>query len=138
MVVQDHFCDIQPQTAPSAVPVPGFVHPVEKSEGTLQIDIGVGRFCGRLDGKTGQHQRSHNQQERKQRKSLSLLPYRIEESPFTQIHFLATSFPSSKTSGFTCVPPNVFFRRDCFSLRWYSRLPGTPLWYTTKVEFRWS
>ena len=56
------------------------------------FDVGVGRFCGRLDGKTGQHQRGHDQQERKQRKSLSLLPYGIEESPFTQIHFSFTSF----------------------------------------------
>ena len=56
------------------------------------FDVGVGRFCGRLDGETGQHQRGHNQKERKQRKSLSLFPYGIEESPFTQVHFSVTSF----------------------------------------------
>ena len=37
MVVQNGFSDIQPQAAAAAVPVPGFVHPIERSEDTLQI-----------------------------------------------------------------------------------------------------
>ena len=37
MVVEDGFGDIQPQAAAAAVPVPGFVHPIEGSEDTLQI-----------------------------------------------------------------------------------------------------
>ena len=37
MVIQDGFGDIQPQAAAAAIPVPGFVHPIEGSEDTLQI-----------------------------------------------------------------------------------------------------
>lgn len=37
VVIQDGLGDIQPQAAAAAVPVPGFVHPVEGSEDTLQI-----------------------------------------------------------------------------------------------------
>ena len=39
-MIQDGFSDIQPQAAAAAVPVPGFVHPVEGSEDTLQIFLG--------------------------------------------------------------------------------------------------
>ena len=95
------FCiGVRPERVPAAQPVnPQDLLPYFLCDPALQLfpidrevsqeslfDIGVGRFCGRPDGKAGQHQCGHNQQERKQRKSLSLLPYGIEESPFTQIH----------------------------------------------------
>ena len=37
VVIQDGLGNIQPQAAAAAVPIPGFVHPVEGSEDTLQI-----------------------------------------------------------------------------------------------------
>ena len=40
MVIQDSLGNIQSQAAAAAVPVPGFVHPVEGSEDTLQIFLG--------------------------------------------------------------------------------------------------
>ena len=40
MVIQNGLGDIQPKSAAAAVPVPGFVHPVEGREDTLQIFLG--------------------------------------------------------------------------------------------------
>ena len=40
MVIQDGLGDIQPQAAAAAVPVPGFVNPIEWCEDTLQIFLG--------------------------------------------------------------------------------------------------
>lgn len=40
MVIQDGLGDIQPKAAAAAVPVPGFVHPVEWREDLLQIFLG--------------------------------------------------------------------------------------------------
>ena len=39
-MIQDGFGDIQPQAAAAAIPVSGFVHPIEGSEDTLQILLG--------------------------------------------------------------------------------------------------
>ena len=102
------------------------------------FNIGVGCFRGRLDGKAGQHQRGHDQQKRQQREGLALFSDGIQAGPFAQVHLTATSFPLRKTSGFTCVPPNISFSPGLFPAPVVPRLPGTPLWYTTKVELRWS
>ena len=40
MVIQDSLSNIQPKAAAATVPVPGFVHPVERSEDLLQIFLG--------------------------------------------------------------------------------------------------
>ena len=50
VVVQDGLGDIQPQAAAAAVPVSGFIHPIEGSEDTLQIFLGnmdAGIFHGK-------------------------------------------------------------------------------------------
>ena len=62
-----------------------------------------------MDGKAGQHQRGHDQQKRQQCEGLALFSDGIQAGPFAQVHLTATSFPLRKTSGFTCVPPNVVF-----------------------------
>ena len=56
-----------------------------------------------------ERQRGHDQQKDKQRKGLALFSDGIQAGPFAQVHLTATSFPFCKTSGFTCVPPNVVF-----------------------------
>lgn len=73
-----------------------------------------------MDGKAGQHQRGHDQQKRQQCEGLALFADGIQAGPFAQVHVTATSFPFCKTSGFTCVPPNVVFRRGV------SRSGGVP------------
>ena len=65
-----------------------------------------------------ERQRGHDQQKDKQREGFALFADGIQASPLAQVHITATSFPLSKTSGFTCVPPNVVFLRGCFPLRW--------------------
>ena len=40
VMLQNGFGDIQPQAAAAAVPVPGFVNPIEWCEDTLQIFLG--------------------------------------------------------------------------------------------------
>ena len=50
------------------------------------FDIGVGCFRCRLDGKTGQHQRGHDQQKRQQREGLALFSDGIQAGPFAQVH----------------------------------------------------
>ena len=39
VVIQDGLGDIQPQAAAAAVPVPGFVHPVERPANKSQVEI---------------------------------------------------------------------------------------------------